>query len=78
MKIEAKNRTKNFQFYLRIMLISFLPIMALMSIQPESLSTWQALGQAFKDFLSNPFLIGTYIVTLYQSFLDSKNKDNLE
>lgn len=69
-----KNHYKNIQFYLRIVLVSFLPIVTALGLQPEGFTTWESVGTAIIQFVSNPFLLVLYIVTLSQSFASSKNK----
>lgn len=69
-----KSRGKNPQFYIRIVLISFLPILTAMGLEPEAFTSWASLWAAVLSFVSNPFLLGLYIVTLVQSFSSSKNK----
>lgn len=69
-----KTRYKNIQFYLRIILISFLPILTIMGVQPEAFTTWSSVGQAILDFISDPYLLALYVFTLVQSFTDSKNE----
>lgn len=63
-----KDRAKNPQFYIRIILISFLPILSYMGMGESDLTSWATLGQALIEFVKNPYLLGLYIVTLYQSF----------
>lgn len=63
-----KDRSKNPQFYIRVILISFLPILSYMGMSEADLTSWLSLWEALKQFVSNPYLLGLYVVTLYQSF----------
>lgn len=75
---DVKQRIKNPQFYIRIVLVSFLPIAAAMAIEPQSLTSWKKLIEVLQAFLNNPYLIGLYLFTLYQSFLSSKKEEENE
>ena len=70
-KLQLSQRAKNIQFYARIVLVSFLPVFAIVVTEPQALNTWDNLGSAILTFVSNPYLIGLWIVTLYQSFMSS-------
>jgi hypothetical protein len=70
---EIKNRYQNVQFWLRIILISALPILAGLNVKIEQLSTWEEVLGVLSRFISNPYLIGFYIFTLVQSFTNSKS-----
>ena len=63
-----QSRYKNAQFYIRLILVSFLPIMTIMGISGESLTSWPALWRAFLVFIGDPYLVFMYALTLYQSF----------
>lgn len=70
-----KKKLKNWQFYLRILLITFLPILTAMGVEHNSITTWQHLGQVALEFVSNPYLVGLWLFTLYQSFVNTDNKE---
>jgi len=70
---EIKKRYKNIQFWLRIILISALPIFSGLNVKLEQLSTWDELLCVLSRFIGNPYLIGFYIFTLVQSFTNSKS-----
>jgi len=70
---EIKNRSKNYQFWVRIVVISTLPILSGLNVKAEELSTWDALASVLLRFVSNPYLVGFYIFTLVQSFTNSKS-----
>lgn len=69
-----KERVKNPQFYVRLILISFLPVFTTMNMNVEDLNTWAALWEAIKDFFGNPYLLGVWAATLYQSFANTGKK----
>lgn len=72
--LKLNQRAKNIQFYVRLVLVSFLPVAAIIVAEPQALNTWEALGSALLTFVSNPYLIGLWLVTLYQSFMSSISK----
>lgn len=39
-------------------------------IDPATLTSWQALGQALYGFISNPFLIGSFIVAAVGHYMN--------
>jgi hypothetical protein len=44
-------------------------------ISPENLTSWEVLGDNLIAFISNPFLVGTAIVSIYAFFNNPTNKD---
>ena len=70
---EIKGRAKNYQFWVRIIAISTLPILSGLNVKVEELSTWDALASVLLRFIGNPYLVGFYIFTLIQSFTNSKS-----
>ena len=74
MKIDIKNRLTNSQFWIRLIITAGFPIFILMGLQPESLNTWDALGNAIIEFISNPYWVIYFFVLLYQSFMKSVNE----
>lgn len=77
MNIEIKKRLSNPQFWIRIVLSAGFPIFILMGLQPENINTWEALGNAIIEFVSNPYWVIYFFVLLYQSFMKSIT-DNVE
>jgi uncharacterized membrane protein len=39
-------------------------------IEPSTLTSWQALGSTLYGFISNPFLIGTFIVAAVGQYMN--------
>lgn len=69
-----KLRYKNIQFYIRLGLISFLPILTYFGISETDLTSWIQLGKVVIAFVQNPYLLGLYAITLYQSFKNTKGE----
>ncbi len=61
-------KRKNLHFYLRIILISSLPILTAMKIETQDIYSWSRFFEVIKSFINNPYLVGIYIVTLHQTF----------
>lgn len=61
MKINWKVRAKNVWFWVGLVAMFFCAI----GIDASTLTSWGALLDSLKDFISNPFLIGTVIVALF-------------
>ena len=74
MKIDIKNRLTNAQFWIRLVITAGFPIFILMGLQPENINTWDALGNAIIEFVSNPYWVFYFFVLLYQSFMKSVNE----
>ncbi len=70
MKINLKVRLKNPWFWITIGGV----ILTAMGISPESLTSWSAVWSAFKDFISNPFMIGTVSISILGVFIDPTTK----
>lgn len=49
-------------------------ILTAMGISPEMLTSWYAVGQAFKDLISNPFMLCTVAVSILGVFMDPTTK----
>lgn len=66
MKINMTVRMKNPWFWVSLIGV----ILAAMGISPEMLTSWGAVGQAFKDLISNPFMLGSVAVAVLGVFID--------
>lgn len=49
-------------------------ILTAMGISPDMLTSWAAVGQAFKDLISNPFMLCTVAVSILGVFIDPTTK----
>ncbi|MBQ6815733.1 MAG: phage holin [Clostridia bacterium] len=70
MKINWKVRVKNPYFWIGIVGV----ILSAMGLEPQMLTSWQALGNALLEFIKNPFLIGTVIVAVIGVIVDPTTK----
>ncbi len=69
-----KERVQNPEFYIRVIIISFLPILSYFGISQTDLTSWSAIGELIIKFFSNPYLVGLWIFTLWQSFRNTGAK----
>ncbi len=60
------NRYKNPYFWFGLIGV----ILAAMGISPEMLTSWDTVGQAVKELISNPFMIGSVIMAVTGVFVD--------
>ena len=70
MKINWKVRVKNPYFWIGLVGV----ILSAMGVEPQMLSSWQALGNALLEFVKNPFLIGTVLVAVIGVIVDPTTK----
>lgn len=71
MKINWKVRLSNPHFYVQIILAILLPVLAIMQLQLEDLTTWSKLGDVLIGMIENPFILGTVFVSIYNSIVDN-------
>lgn len=62
------SRKGNIQFYVRIILISFLPVFTYMGLTEQEITTWASLFQIIFEIIKNPYLFFLWGSTLIQSF----------
>ena len=70
MKINWKVRVKNPYFWIGLVGV----ILSAMGVEPQMLTSWQALANALLEFFKNPFLIGTVIVAVIGVIVDPTTK----
>lgn len=70
MGINWKIRFKNPMFYAQIILSVFAPILAYMGLTVQDLTTWAAVGNVLLMAVSNPYVLGLVIVSLYNAIID--------
>lgn len=70
MKINWKVRVKNKQFWAQVFLAIAVPIGAYFGITGADLATWGALGGVLVDAVSNPYVLFTIVVSVYNAIPD--------
>ena len=65
-KIRFKNKVFNFQATASIIV----PILAYYGVAPEDLTTWDSLFDVSRAALSNPFIVATIALSLFNAITD--------
>lgn len=68
--INWKIRFKNPQFYFQLAVAIFVPIFAYAGITAQDISSWDILIKLLADALSNPWLLATIVMSVYNAILD--------
>lgn len=66
MKINWKDR-KNGIFVAQILLSIFMPILGYFGLTAQDLTTWSSLFELIVKALSNPYVLGTIIVSVWNA-----------
>ena len=70
MKINWKIRLKNPSFWVSVAIAVFTPIMAYMGITAKDITTWAALGNVLVSAVSNPYILLTVAMSMYNAIVD--------
>lgn len=70
LKLNVPVRFRNPWFWVSLVGV----ILTAMGISPDMLTSWAAVGQAFKDLISNPFMLCTVAVSILGVFMDPTTK----
>jgi phi LC3 family holin len=70
MKMNWKVRIKNPVFWVQIVLAVFTPILAYAGLTAEDMTTWGALGDLIVGAVSNPYVLGLVVVSVWNAVND--------
>lgn len=70
LKLNIPVRMKNLWFWVGLGGV----ILTAMGVSPETLTSWDALAQSFKDLISNPFMLGSVALAVLGVFVDPTTK----
>lgn len=70
MKINWKVRFSNPVFYGQIVLSVLTPILAYLGISGADITTWAKLGEVLLLAVSNPYVLVSVVVSVYNSLID--------
>ena len=70
MGINWKIRFKNPMFYAQLILSFITPILAYMGLTAQDLTTWSAVGNVLFEAVSNPYVLGMVIISVYNAVID--------
>ena len=65
-----KERFKNSLFIAQMILAVLTPILAYAGLTVKDLTTWQALGDLLMGALSNPYVLGLVVVSVFNAVTD--------
>lgn len=74
MKINWKVRFKNPYFLAQIGIAILMPILAYLGLSVEDLTTWNKLGQVLLQAISNPYVLGLVVVSVFNAIQDPTTK----
>ena len=74
MKINWKVRIKNPYFWIQIGIAILMPILAYMGLTVEDLTTWGKVGQVLLEAISNPYVLGLVVVSVFNAIQDPTTK----
>ena len=70
MGINWKIRLKNPVFYVQLILSVMMPVLAYMGLTLQDLTTWSAVWNVLVQAVSNPYVLGMVIVSVYNAVID--------
>ena len=74
MKINWKVRIRNPYFWLQIGIAILMPILAYLGLSVEDLTTWSKVGQVLLEAVSNPYVLGLVVVSVFNAIQDPTTK----
>lgn len=72
--INLKVRFKNPVFIAQLVMAILLPILTYFGLTVEDMNSWSILGKTLLDAISNPYVIGTVIVSVWNAINDPTTK----
>jgi len=70
MKINWKVRLKNPMFVAQIVMAIGAPLLAYYGLTAQDLTTWGSVFSLIWDGISNPYVFGMIVISLYNALLD--------
>lgn len=70
MNINWMVRVKNPSFWIGIVISIVAPVLTYFGLTVQDLTTWSAIGSLFVDAISNPYVILTILVSVYNTIVD--------
>ena len=70
MKINWKVRFKNPVFIAQLLLAILTPILAYAGLTVQDMATWQAIGNLLLGAISNPYVIGLVVISVFNALND--------
>ena len=74
MKINWKVRFRNPYFWVQIGVTILTTIFAYLGLSVEDLTTWGKVGQVLLEAVSNPYILGVVVVSVFNAIQDPTTK----
>lgn len=72
--MNLKVRMKNWGFWVSILVAIAAPILAYFGLTAADITTWGALWSVLVDAVSNPYVLGLVVVSVYNALVDPTTK----
>ena len=72
--MNLKIRMKNWSFWVSVLISIGAPILAYFGLTAADITTWAALGRVLLEAVSNPYVVGLVLVSLYNALIDPTTK----
>ena len=72
--MNLKVRMKNWSFWVSVLISIGAPILAYFGLTAADITTWSALGRVLLEAVSNPYVVGLVLVSLYNALIDPTTK----
>ena len=72
--MNLKVRMKNWSFWVSVLISIGAPILAYFGLTAADITTWSALGRVLLEAVSNPYVVGLVLASLYNALIDPTTK----
>ena len=72
--MNLKVRMKKWSFWVSVLISIGAPILAYFGLTAADITTWAALGRVLLEAVSNPYVVGLVLVSLYNALIDPTTK----
>ncbi len=72
--MNIKVRAKNWGFWVSVVVAVVTPVLAYFGLTAADITTWGALWGVIVDAVSNPYVIGLMLLSLYNALIDPTTK----
>lgn len=72
--MNLKVRMKNWSFWVSVLISIGAPILAYFGLTAADITTWATLGRVLLEAVSNPYVVGLVLVSLYNALIDPTTK----
>lgn len=72
--INIKVRFKNWSFWISLIIAIFTPIFAYFGLTASDITTWDKFFKLLLDAISNPYVVLTILVSVYNAVIDPTTK----